>query len=144
MIQVRRLGAVAAALGLVALITCTQVHGGPGKDDELKKWRASGSEPQGGKAPDDLDDDLAATKFAQQKVVAFQAREGGLHIGWQIQPPAKADDKDSRPRRGYVRRRPQPRCDRRSPETQNAPGRKTCAPPPQVRRLPPLARFTFD
>src|SRR5436190_17737201 len=98
MIQVRRLGAVGAALALVAVITCTQVLGGPGKDDALKKWRKSGIEPENGKAPaDDLAADLAATKFAQQKVVVYQTRDNDVTFGWQLQQAFKAD-KDERPR----------------------------------------------
>src|SRR6266487_3796162 len=81
MIQVRRLGAIGAVLALVAVITCTQVLGGAGKDDALKKRRASGTEPEGGKAPaDDLANDLAATKFAEQKVVVYQTRDKDLHF----------------------------------------------------------------
>lgn len=98
MIQVRRLGVVGAVLALVAVITCTQVRGGPDKDDALKKWRKSGTEPEGGKVPaDDLADDLAATKFAQEKVVVYQTRDNDWTFGWQIKPALKVD-KDERPR----------------------------------------------
>src|SRR2546421_8373952 len=83
MIQVRRLGAVGAALALAALLTCTQVRGGPGKDDELKKWRASGA----GAAPaEDVEGDLAATKFADHKVVTYLTKDKDTAFGWQLQP----------------------------------------------------------
>jgi len=82
----------------VAIITCTQVLGGAGKDDALKKRRASGTEPEGGKAPaDDLTNDLAAAKFAEQKVVVYETRDKDLHFGWQIKSGLKAAE-DSRPR----------------------------------------------
>src|SRR2546426_9582078 len=92
MIQVRRLGAVGAALALVVVITCAQVLGGSGKDDALKKFRKSGSEPQSGKAPaDDLADDLAAAKFAEQKVVVYQTRDKDVTFGWQLKLALEAD-----------------------------------------------------
>jgi len=98
MIQVRRLGAVGAALALVVVITCTQVLGGPGKDDALAKWRKSGTGPESGKAPaDDLADDLAATKFAEQKVVVYQTRDNDVTFGWQLKLAIKAAE-DVRPR----------------------------------------------
>ena len=98
MIQVRRLGAIGAALALVAVITCTQVWGGPDKDAALKKWRQSGTDPEGRKAPaDDLANDLAAAKFAEQKVVVYQPHDKDPIVGWQIKLALKASE-DSRPR----------------------------------------------
>src|SRR5262245_41089952 len=95
MIQVRRLGVVVAGLALVALITCTQVRGGPDKE-ALQKPRASDRDPDGGKAGG-LDDDLAATKFAEQKVVVYQTRDKDVKFGWQLKPALK-EAADARPR----------------------------------------------
>src|SRR5262245_30045849 len=103
MIQVRRLGGLGAALALVALITCTQVRGGPGKDDELKNIRKSGKEQAGRNAADDnLETDLAATKFAEQKVVVYQMRKDGLAFGWQVKTALKPNDTDERRDRDYL------------------------------------------
>src|SRR2546423_7862398 len=91
MIQVRRLGAIGAVLALVAIITCTQVLGGAGKDDALKKRRAARTEAEGGKAPpDDLAKDPAPTQVAPQKGVVYQTRDKELPLGWQLKPGLQA------------------------------------------------------
>ncbi|HKB36789.1 MAG TPA: hypothetical protein VKD72_10060, partial [Gemmataceae bacterium] len=92
MIQVRRLGGLGAALALVALITCTQVRGGPGKDREQEDFRKGGKDLEARKVADNnLEDDLAASKFATQPVVVYDTRGGDRDFGWTIKAPLKND-----------------------------------------------------
>ena len=97
MTQVRRLGAVGAALALAALFTCSQSWGGPGKDDALKKWRASGDEAPRKKAVPAIEDDLAESKFAKQKIVTYVTKDGQTLFAYQLAPKLDARE-DSRGR----------------------------------------------
>jgi hypothetical protein len=100
MYESRRLLGVGALLALAAVITCTHVWGGPGRDGQergLDAWRAGG--PNAGRdqaARRLLDEAGAARRFDQRPVVLYRTEAGETLFALQLQP--QLADAPARPR----------------------------------------------
>src|SRR5437867_10963210 len=83
MSTIQRLRLVGATLALLAAITCTQVLGDVSKDrSPMQPACRKDSGPRDVK----VGESLAASKFAEQPVVAYKTRSGELVVGAQLKP----------------------------------------------------------
>src|SRR5262245_16634569 len=83
MTHVRRLSAVAAILAVAALYTATTVRGGPGKDGPKELLDGDAKKPA-------VEDNLAATKFADRQIVTYVTKDGKTIFGQQLKPAIPA------------------------------------------------------
>src|SRR4051794_6268453 len=101
MIDVRRLRAVGALLGLAAVVTCTHVWGEPGRD-KARPWQlGDGRNHNPAKVDDRFTEDLAHSRFADQPLVLYRDDKGGNGQGeavFALQLRPRLDDAPARPR----------------------------------------------
>src|SRR5438132_6198452 len=83
MFTVQKLRLVGATLALLAAITCSQVLGDVSKD---RAPMQPSSRKDAGTGDVKVGESLAAAKFAEHPVVAYQTRAGELVFGAQIKP----------------------------------------------------------
>jgi tetratricopeptide (TPR) repeat protein len=84
MIAARRLTAVAAFLGLAAVVTSPRVWGEPKRDRELKAYRSNSTTPP----PEDrrFAEELAVSRFAEQQFVVYTTAKGESYFALQLRP----------------------------------------------------------
>src|SRR5262249_45758740 len=93
MTVVRRLMSVGALVALLALIALSHVWGEPARDKDQKFRPGSGK--LAADAGQQLMDDLAANKFAEQPLVTYRTREGETLFA--LQASAKLEPAAPRP-----------------------------------------------
>ncbi|HXG09183.1 MAG TPA: VWA domain-containing protein [Gemmataceae bacterium] len=94
MTAVRRLVCVGAVLVLASLATLYHLCGGPARGKDLQRFRPGGDPTAN--AGQQLMDDLAANKFAEQPVVTYLTRDGETLFALQVQ--AQVEPTPPRPR----------------------------------------------
>src|SRR4051812_44515282 len=95
MIEVRRLVAVGALLGVAAILTCADVWGEPDRDKDLKAFHRGGENVNPAREEGVFARDLDRNRFADAPLVVYRHEKDALFA---LQVKAKLPDAPARPK----------------------------------------------